>query len=110
MRAFLLLAFCAIIGQAFSSDVIDLSNEDFTSAIAQHDTILVEFCMLTFRLLFEGWLPFNNTVFFNFLVAPWCGHCKRLAPEYETAATKLKQGDPAIPLAKVCYHRRLLRT
>ncbi len=54
MRAFLVLAFCAIIGQAFSSDVIDLSNEDFTSAIAQHDTILVEFCMLTFRLLFEG--------------------------------------------------------
>lgn len=98
MRAFYVLAFCAIIGQAFASDVIDLSNEDFQSTIAQYDTVLIEFCKLTFLNFKNG----HVLTIFSFLVAPWCGHCKRLAPEYETAATKLRQNDPPIPLAKVC--------
>lgn len=33
--------------------------------------------------------------------APWCGHCKAMAPAYEEAAGRLLQHSPAVPLAKV---------
>ncbi|KAI7806597.1 protein disulfide isomerase family A, member 7 [Triplophysa rosa] len=59
---------------AEGSDVLELGDSDFDQTTAMHETMLVEF------------------------FAPWCGHCQRLAPEYETAATKLKG---TVPLAKV---------
>ncbi|XP_068693419.1 protein disulfide-isomerase A3-like [Montipora foliosa] len=62
---------------ALCSDVIELDDQNFKSGTDGKDIMLVEF------------------------FAPWCGHCKRLAPEYEVAATKLKDNDPPIPLAKV---------
>jgi len=60
---------------AAASDVAELTKDSFNDFVTDNNLVLAEF------------------------FAPWCGHCKALAPEYEEAATALKEKN--IALAKI---------
>uniref|UniRef100_A0A7N6A4T0 Protein disulfide-isomerase A3 n=1 Tax=Anabas testudineus TaxID=64144 RepID=A0A7N6A4T0_ANATE len=63
-----------VVSSVSVSNVLELGHADFDYLAAEHETMLVKF------------------------YAPWCGHCKKLAPEFEKAATRLKG---TVQLAKV---------
>eukprot|EP00475_Leptophrys_vorax_P005923 TRINITY_DN1359_c0_g2_i1.p1 TRINITY_DN1359_c0_g2~~TRINITY_DN1359_c0_g2_i1.p1 ORF type:complete len:528 (+),score=116.19 TRINITY_DN1359_c0_g2_i1:93-1586(+) len=72
--AVLLISLALVQGKEY---VITLDASNFDEIVGQHDFIVVEF------------------------YAPWCGHCKSLAPEYEKAAKALSDAGSPIKLAKV---------
>lgn len=68
----------ALVGAAVASDVVDLTPDNFDDVVLKSGKpALVEF------------------------FAPWCGHCKSLAPIYEELATSLTSSKEKVTIAKV---------
>lgn len=77
MKGYLAVLCLAAISASVSGSVLDLGDSDFDSTLEGHDLALVMF------------------------YAPWCGHCKRMKPEFDIAAKTLSANDPPVTLAKV---------
>jgi protein disulfide-isomerase A1 len=69
-----------------NSEVLELTDETITEAIANNKNIFIEF------------------------YAPWCGHCKRLAPDYEIVASFFKDSDVVIAKIDASTHNQAAGT
>ncbi|CAN6349770.1 unnamed protein product [Urochloa humidicola] len=72
----LLAAAAAAVSPAAADDVVVLTEADFEKEVGQDRAALVEF------------------------YAPWCGHCKKLAPEYEKLGASFRKAKSVL-IAKV---------
>ncbi|XP_041020316.1 probable protein disulfide-isomerase A6 [Juglans microcarpa x Juglans regia] len=70
--ALVVLALVLATSSALAEDVVVLTDDNFDKEVGQDRGALVEF------------------------YAPWCGHCKKLAPEYEKLGTSFKKAKSVL--------------
>lgn len=74
---FLFLTLSSIISAEIGQNVKQLTDSTIEAAIQDNELILIKF------------------------YAPWCGHCRKLAPQYSKAADILTEIDPTIVMAEL---------
>ncbi|XP_062099280.1 protein disulfide-isomerase [Humulus lupulus] len=90
--SFLIFSFCIL----FVSSLNVISAEETESKESESK----EFVLTLDHSNFNETITKSKFIVVEFY-APWCGHCKKLAPEYEKAASILSSHDPPVVLAKV---------
>lgn len=73
----IILALCLVAFALADGDVFILTDENFDKTIASNSIVMVKF------------------------FAPWCGHCKALAPEYEKLAKTVKESGKKYVIAEL---------
>jgi len=74
---FVVLLFCFVVSSVSSESVVSLTPENFDDNVGGSRSAFVEF------------------------YAPWCGHCKHLAPEYENVGKAFERSKASVLIAKV---------
>lgn len=96
-RALLLVSSVHGANLDLTSNVVELTTSNF--AKTSEGLWLLEFCAT--RMLTPVRCSRSRRPYVRCADAPWCGHCKKLAPTYERVATYFAKSGSSVHVAKI---------